>query len=425
MSIGATGMTGAGAAAAGGNAGAAEDGTLPVVAGKGGAVNCPGATGDISGWRCTGGAAVVGTAVTDPAILTGDATALAGGGSTGDGTVGGASEKVGAIGVSGWRCPGVGAVGGTAVAMTGVSGCCTGVAATTVGMVVVSGVSGAAGGTAVTTKSDSPSTGCRCTGPGAGIAVGWGASIGAAGTAVSAISVLVVGLAGGVAAAGCGRETSRPNRCPMRPKREGGAGGVVVDTAGGVTAGAAVADLETVGSAVKTAVFTPGNAAAEGVSCTGGGSGSSTCRCTTGDADGAGAVTTVVGATAGKVGMGVTAVGAVDGCAATLAASIAGDSTGAAIVGLVEGDSGWRWMGGVVEAGTAVVASALAAQSSGVHKKPGTTRPLAGVAVLFPASSWRKITDMPAYRRARFARGFARVNLFSAIAVLEIGRLGN
>lgn len=119
MSIGATGMTGAGAAAAGGNAGAAEDGTLPVVAGKGGAVNCPGATGDISGWRCTGGAAVGGTAVTDPDILTGDDTAVSGCGSTGTGAVGAAPDEVGATGVS--DC------------------CCTGVGETAAGMAVISG----------------------------------------------------------------------------------------------------------------------------------------------------------------------------------------------------------------------------------------------------------------------------------------------
>ncbi|MBL1129622.1 MAG: hypothetical protein D8M54_14075 [Chloroflexi bacterium] len=78
-------------------------------------------------------------------------------------------------------------------------------------------------------------------------------------------------------------------------------------------------------------------------------------------------------------------------------------------------------MGTAVASLTAVAASALLAHSSGVHKKPGTTGPLAGVAVPLPASSWQKITDMPAYRRARFAKGFARVNLFSAILSIAGG----
>lgn len=150
--------------------------------------------------------------------------------------------------------------------------------------------------------------------------------MGAAGTAVSAISALVIGLADGGVAAGCGRETNRPNRCPIRPKREGGAGGVVV---GGITAGGVIAASETDGSDTGTAVAIPG-AASEGISCTGVGSGSSTCRCT----DGTGAATAAVGIVSGKVGMGVTAVGSVAGCA--------GDSTGAEIVGPVGEDSGWR-----------------------------------------------------------------------------------
>lgn len=70
--------------------------------------------------------------------------------------------------------------------------------------------------------------------------------------------------------------------------------------------------------------------------------------------------------------------------------SISGDISGETVAAT----SGWRWMGGTVgegmaegtAVGTAVAssagtaASALAAHSSGVHKNPGTTGPLAGTA---------------------------------------------
>lgn len=66
--------------------------------------------------------------------------------------------------------------------------------------------------------------------------------------------------------------------------------------------------------------------------------------------------------------------------------SISGDISGETVAAT----SGWRWMGGTVgegmAEGTAVAssagtaASALAAHSSGVHKNPGTTGPLAGTA---------------------------------------------
>ncbi|GIK55940.1 MAG: hypothetical protein BroJett015_16030 [Chloroflexota bacterium] len=113
----------------------------------------------------------------------------------------------------------------------------------------------------------------------------------------------------------------------MRPKREGG-----------FPVGGAATALGAFGSDTGTVVASPGVVVSEGISCTEVGSGPATCRGT----DSAGAVTAAVGVGSAKVGMGVTAAGAVAGGAATLAASIAGDSTGAEIVEPIGEDSGWR-----------------------------------------------------------------------------------
>lgn len=205
----------------------------------------------------------------------------------------------GAVGVFGWLCTGVGIaapVTGTELESVGAvtigvsDGRCTAADETAVPPAAVSG--SACTGMAVVMedtaveddKPDSLSTGCRCTGDTAGVVAGCGVGGVGAGAAaalnarVPAVSTLGVDAAGDVVV-GCGRETNRPNRCPMRPKNEGGEVGV---TSAGATGGGAVgadgSGADTAGLVTGTPVSAGDDSVSAGASCTDGRSGSSLCR---------------------------------------------------------------------------------------------------------------------------------------------------
>lgn len=233
---------------------------------------------------------VMGTAGIGPVALVEIATPAPGTGAT---AVSG-GRCTDAVGISGWRCTGGGdataATGteleGVGVATIGVSdGRCaadeTAVPAAAVSGWACTGMDGGMMCTAVgDDKSDSLSAGCLCTGATAGIIAGCGAGGVGAGAAaalnagVPAVSALGVDAAGGVTAV-CGRETNRPNRCPMRPKSEDGVTGAAI---GGGAVGADGDMADTAGSDTETPVSARDDTASAGANCTDGRAGSSLCR---------------------------------------------------------------------------------------------------------------------------------------------------
>ncbi len=211
----------------------------------------------VSGWRCADvGVGVVGTAEPGMGAVTGGAASVSGCRCIG------AGGAVGGVGIE----PGVAAAGITGIGDGRCAAAETAVPPAAVSGGACMGMAGVMEDTAVgDDKSDSLSTGCRCTGVTTGVMVGCGAGgVGADAAAalnagVPAVSGLGVDAVGDVVA-DCGRETNRPNRCPMRPKSEGE----------GVA--------ETAASVMGTAVSAGDDTASAGASCTDGRSGSSLCR---------------------------------------------------------------------------------------------------------------------------------------------------